>query len=449
MILGTAGCLVVRAFAQIFSRPAQENLARRSSRARIPQRVVWSTLIQRIRERIPPVPNPAEDNWSALLFLGGRSNQSEQLDGLGSALRFLATSRHVSLARAATPQVYSMLCVWSVSGQKLAAAPTGETFEDVLHLKRHLRSQHGVPVCLQQLLHAGRCLEDRASLVGPVDLQLVLSVLSPEQMPEAEREFFEYAADTGCVEVGRALLAAGVDKNLQDASETALMRASYKGHVEIVHLLLEAGADKDLQIMSGATALMLASSEGHVKIACLLLEAGADKNLQNMFGETALILASSEGRVEIVRLLLDAGADKNLQNRSGASALMHACSEGHVEIVRLLLEAGANMNLQNRSGATALMHASSEGRVEILRLLLDAGADRNVQEWSGETGLMRASSEGHIEIVRLLLEAGADRNLQDRSGQTALMHASSEGHVEMVDVLEAKLSPSQDSCSPG
>ena len=121
----------------------------------------------------------------------------------------------------------------------------GDTFEDVISLKRHLRSQHGVPVCLQQLLQGGCCLEDHASPVGPADLQLVLlSALSSEQMPQAEREFLEYAADTGHVEVGRALLAAGVAADSQDgAGQTALIFASSQGHVETARLLLDAGAD--------------------------------------------------------------------------------------------------------------------------------------------------------------------------------------------------------------
>ena len=248
-----------------------------------------------------------------------------------------------------------MLCVWSVSGQKLAAAPVGDTFEDVLELKRHLRSQHGFPVCLQQLLQAGRCLEDGAALVEPVDLELVLlSTLSPKQMPQAERELFECAAEAGHVEAVRALLAAGVDKDLEnfETGETALMRASSKGHVEMARLLLEAGADMNLQFLFGECALLSASFKGHAEIVRLLLEAQADMNLSDDSGETALKLASSEGHVAIVRLLLEAGADMNLQDRSGETALMRMrdASEFHVEIARLLLELEVEMNMSDEHG---------------------------------------------------------------------------------------------------
>ena len=187
-----------------------------------------------------------------------------------------------------------MLRVWSVSGQELTAAPAGTTFEDVIQLKGHLRSKHGFPVCLQQLLHAGRCLEDGAPLVGLVEVQLVLlSTLSRTQMPQAKREFLEYAASAGPVEVGRALLAAGVDKNMQHESTglTALSLASFKGHIEIVRLLLDAGAHKDSQDRLGQTALMHASRKGHVEIVRLLLK-GALWNSQDRDGETALMHAS-------------------------------------------------------------------------------------------------------------------------------------------------------------
>ena len=53
----------------------------------------------------------------------------------------------------------AMLRVWSVSGQELSTA-TGGAPADVRALKCHLRSQQGFPVCLQQVLQDGRCLED-------------------------------------------------------------------------------------------------------------------------------------------------------------------------------------------------------------------------------------------------------------------------------------------------
>ena len=156
-----------------------------------------------------------------------------------------------------------MLCVWSVSGQKLEPGSTGKTLEHVIDLKRRLRERYGFPACLQQLLHAGRCLEDSDPLAGLVDLQLVLLyTLSPEKMTQAECEFLEYAVGGGHAEVVRNLLEVGVNKNMYDdkTGDTALMRASSAGHVEIVRLLLDVGAE------GVDAALACACSAGHIEI---------------------------------------------------------------------------------------------------------------------------------------------------------------------------------------
>ena len=337
-----------------------------------------------------------------------------------------------------------MLRVWSVSGKELAAVPTGQDVEDVVGLKGHLRSLHGFPACLQQLLHAGRCLEDGAPLAEPVDLQLVLlSTLRRKQMHQGKNELFEYVADTGHVEVARALLAAGVDKNLQGScQDTALMQACSKGHVGIARLLLDAGAKKNLRDENGETAPKHACWEGHVEIVRLLLGAGA-KDLQDECGKTALILASAKGHVKIVRLLLDAGANKNLRDEEGETALMYASAKGHVTKRRSRREPGrlqrsyASKDLRivgptNRHGAYALPQGFSNVHEQIVRLLLDAGAHKDLQDQFGKTALMRASAEGHVEIVRLLLDAGANRNLRDEERQTALMRAAANIHVENV-----------------
>ena len=226
---------------------------------------------------------------------------------------------------------------------------------------------------------------------------MLLSGLSLEQMPQAEREFIEYAvdADTGHVEVCRALLAAGVNKNVRNEfGATALVLASSSGHVEIVRLLLDAGADKDVRSRSGKTALVYASVKGHVEIARMLLDAGADKNLQDrLSGQTALMAASFKGHVEIVRLLLEAGADKNLQTglreTASQSQLPRAMPRSHACCWMLVPR-----RRTSKTGPARLLPCTHLPRVKIVRCL-DAGAQKNLplyredlRSLSGETALL-------------------------------------------------------------
>ncbi|CAE7218060.1 ANKRD17 [Symbiodinium natans] len=96
---------------------------------------------------------------------------------------------------------------WATSGQPLASV-TQEELSDVRTLKQHLRALHGFPICIQQLLHDGHCLEDGCKLEAPMDLQLVLLTVSNTQGGQAEAEL-GLAAIQGHVEVARFLLAAG------------------------------------------------------------------------------------------------------------------------------------------------------------------------------------------------------------------------------------------------
>ena len=166
-----------------------------------------------------------------------------------------------------------------MSGQELPAVGM-EDVSDVRGLKASLRSLHGFPMCMQQLLHNGNGLDNSTELNAPIDLQLVLLVpCSEAQQYEAAAELAE-SCDKGDLKVARLLLEAGSDKDLRRCGgTTALMRAAENGHVEMARLLVEAGADKDACSDDGYTALMFAAEKDHVEMARLLLEAGAANDL--------------------------------------------------------------------------------------------------------------------------------------------------------------------------
>ena len=202
----------------------------------------------------------------------------------------LTTNLHIALLLNLDVE---MLRIREMSGRELPAVSM-EEISDVLSLKHSLRSRHGFPLCMQQLLHNGNCLDNSTELDAPIDLQLVLLTISTEvQKVEATEELIG-ACVQGDLEIARRLLEAGANKSAKDHEDnTALNLVAENAHVE-AQLLLDAGADKDLQDCSGITALMLAAENGHVEVVRLLLEAGARKDLQHFYGHTALMLAAGK-----------------------------------------------------------------------------------------------------------------------------------------------------------
>ena len=115
-----------------------------------------------------------------------------------------------------------------------------EDISDVRDLKAALRSLHGFPICMQQLMHNGNILHNPTKIDVPIDLRLVLPLSTEGQQLDAANELAE-ACFQGDVTTTRLLLEAGANKNATDQHGIpALVLAVENGHVEISRLLLEA-----------------------------------------------------------------------------------------------------------------------------------------------------------------------------------------------------------------
>ena len=327
-----------------------------------------------------------------------------------------------------------MLRIWRMSGQELPAVATAG-ISDVWDVKAELRSLHGFPLCMQQLLHRGQILDNSTTLDGPIDLQLVLLRLSSKvQQIEAANELVTICMQ-GNLEIARLLLEAGANKDAHDRKgNTALTLAAENGHVEVTQLLLEAGANTDAHDRKGNRALTLAAENGHVEVTRLLLEAGAHKDLKASDGYTALMVAAENGHVEITRLLLEAGANKDERSCNCYTALTLAAKNGHAEITRLLLGAGTDKDEWSCNSHTALMLAAENGHVELTELLLENAACKNERSCAVNisNAIMRAADNGLMEITQLLLQI--ERSFS-YSSHTALMCAAENGDVEIARVL--------------
>ncbi|OLP82680.1 Ankyrin repeat domain-containing protein 17 [Symbiodinium microadriaticum] len=372
------------------------------------------------------------------------------------------------------------LRVWSLSGEELASVSL-EDFSTVRALKGHLRTQHGFPVCLQQILHDGQVLQDATELrESHSELQMMLRSLA--DVPQAQtfgpseiaRELVAHAKE-GNARVLQLLLQARVDIELMDQrGDTALAGAAGCGHVEIVHMLLAARADIEAAALRRRcdTPLIIASEKGRVEVVRLLLESKANKEAVGRCPacDSALLRAALKGHTEIVRLLLDVGVNKDFRAKGGDTALIRACMDsdnteivrlllqaqadveavgsfhaalgcasvnGHVAVLRLLLEARAKTDVTDKDLDTPLMSASEKGHTDIVRLLLEAGAEKDcVGKYSTrDSALGRASAAGHTEIARLLLDAGAEKDFAGGRGDTPLIRACDKGHAKIVSLL--------------
>jgi Mg2+ and Co2+ transporter CorA len=103
-----------------------------------------------------------------------------------------------------------------------------------------------------------------------------------------------------------------------------LLVSAANGDIETLKALLASGVDANLQNAAGQSALHLAVRKNHKQaVRWLVLKYSADVALQDHNGDSALHLAVRNGsaNANIVEMLLQRGADVNLRNRTGMSVL--------------------------------------------------------------------------------------------------------------------------------
>jgi ankyrin repeat protein len=285
---------------------------------------------------------------------------------------------------------------------------------------------------------------------APRIVQMLLDAeVEVNYMGNHARSVLEEAVYRGLKEVVQILLAAGVDVQQGDRSESALQIALPREDVEMIQMLLNAGACID---ETGGD-LQRASHGGHVEVVQMILDVGADVNQVARGWETALQAASHGGHVELVHKLLKAGADVNQMGgtyRNALTAAIHfqdkwgnsyifwdrSTRNQVLAIVQTLLDAGAEVN-QNLSGeyGNALHAAAERGNIEVVQILVDVGADVNAYGGKWGSALQAASGMGHKEIVLLLLQAGADVNQQGGEGGNAIQAAANHVQQDIVQIL--------------
>jgi ankyrin repeat protein len=153
---------------------------------------------------------------------------------------------------------------------------------------------------------------------------------------------------------------------------------------------------------AGNTALMRAAFKNNKEIAALLIAVGANPNGHNRNGNSALALTQN---TEIAESLLNVGANPNAKNDTGGTALMMAAQTGLIEIAKLLVSYGANLDAQTDNGTTALMLAAHQGQREMAEFLLNKCADPMIRARNKASAADLALANSHNDLALIIGKA--------------------------------------------
>lgn len=163
------------------------------------------------------------------------------------------------------------------------AQPGGE-FAAMLPVDSHVQAEGAFGVMAVQCRDA---IEARQA--GKLMRLLASTNASLDETDRRGFALLHYAIQSSSLEMVRALLEAGAEVNVKDATSgwTPLMMASGGGELEIAKVLLMNGADVDVKEFRGYTALHLAFINGDEKMIAALRLAQPDESLANFQGEVA------------------------------------------------------------------------------------------------------------------------------------------------------------------
>jgi ankyrin repeat protein len=271
-----------------------------------------------------------------------------------------------------------------------------------------------------------------------------------------------FAAREGDLESVKALLAAGVDANLQTHAEGAANRVGNQ-----LGIAKTTGA-------IGYTPLLVAVMRAQIETALYLLDHGADPNNMGA-GFTPLHWASSnwesftanpvygfidpmagipdrQARLRIVKALLAHGANVNTRmtkpqpsfaggylDAVGATPFLLAASADDLEMMKIFLAAGADPKILTATNAGPIMAAAGGNHgigedlltepqaSEVVNFLLKLGVEPKGETTFGENALFGPAYRGWNHILAQLIDLGVNVNAVSKAGVTPWLAASGSG----------------------
>jgi ankyrin repeat protein/beta-lactamase regulating signal transducer with metallopeptidase domain len=223
------------------------------------------------------------------------------------------------------------------------------------------------------------------------------------------------------------LLAAGVDANGRDGTETPLMTMLRSNHFAAARALLDHGVNLTFKDADGNTALAYLFSwsgrnEFPLDILDTLLKEGANPNTVHHWPaqppesvpllEEAIGLATHQENLiaypQAVKMLLDHGATFFGVTDYKVQDLLRAAARGDLPAIQKAVQEGAGINAASGSGWTALAISTSLGYDDCTNWLLAQGADVNARagkRWWDP--LTFAVARGQADLVDTLIAKGA------------------------------------------
>ncbi|HLB58166.1 MAG TPA: ankyrin repeat domain-containing protein, partial [Gammaproteobacteria bacterium] len=173
-----------------------------------------------------------------------------------------------------------------------------------------------------------------------------------------------WAADTGNLEVVKALIAANAKVDQAMNGTTPLCMAAYNGHLDIVNALIKANAKVDQVTNIGAIPLFVAAYRGHLEIVNVLLLAKADVKVM-FYGKTPLDIAREKGCQPIVDLLTEFNQFENVVNE--LKKAIHPYQENQniknsIDSINLIIENAYLVFSEKKKSNTAIQYLKDNCR---------------------------------------------------------------------------------------
>ncbi len=235
-------------------------------------------------------------------------------------------------------------------------------------------------------------------------LQILMQKVDTTVVDPDGLDALHYAASAGRTDVGRLLVATGLDVDRPTTTGlTPLMFAANAPSPDMMAWLISEGADVHAATEKGRTALHYALYGGCAECVELLEEHGVDITATDpQTGDPPMVIAARVGSLPLIKLLAGRGLDVNCTSHAGDTPLHVAVERGDTKIVKFLVSAGANPNAMNESGLTPLMLAVKNNKKAHVKAMLAAGADPNLRNDAGESAYSLAKSMKRKAILKEL-----------------------------------------------